>query len=665
MSDIEKKRRVFVFLLMIAGLISGAAAVFIGHSAFSLALAQGGIERAQWMAQEFTNEQVLDLVSGSEIGLDHHIALYDKVEDGSSFYENRWFYNAAGVSISHFSAEDNAVFHQVFNKRNAFVAREVIRTGVPIFETAKMDGDILSRTFVPLTNKSGTFGVLEVLVNETANWQGLLDQFFMAAFKVVSLMALVFAFPAYLYLRDVSKWKLKASTLEDTQKYDLLTRVLTRPAFIDFLKKTQLKLDQEKAGAKLIIIDLDRFKSVNESRGQVFGDELLSQVAKRVRFLLGPHEKLSRLGGDEFAVYQPEISSKNGKKNVSVGEIFDELSKPFEILETEMKMEFSIGHALYPRDGKSLTEVLRAADIAVGHGKKQIGSSIAEFKLGMQSVREERRKIEDRLRQALADNEFTLQYQPQYNVGGTKISGFEALLRLKDNDGRPISPDVFIPIAEDVGLISAIGEWVLNEAVNQAANWPENISVAVNLSPIQFKTQNLPQLVEAASANSGVATSRIELEVTEGLLIDDTSRVLTIFKDLKKIGVSLALDDFGTGYSSLNYLWQFPFDKLKIDKSFINDLSEDDVKARDILSAVVAMGRALGLRIIAEGVETEEQASVLKALNCDLIQGYLYSKPINPIDVIALIELHAESEVSERNADKDTNEVVSLNQFRA
>lgn len=326
---------------------------------------------------------------------------------------------------------------------------------------------------------------------------------------------------------------------------------------------------------------------------------------------------------------------------------------------SEFQISASAGYARFPRDGQKVEDVMRAANIALLHAKKNKGSAAVEFKPYMNSARQERQKIEARLRAALTADEFVLNYQPQYCANGMELYGFEALLRLSDEDGRPISPADFIPIAEEIGLIGEIGEWVLRTAAREASTWPEEMIVSVNLSPAQFQTHNIPSLVNKVLGETGLPAGRLELEVTESLLIEDSHEVFTTFKKLKKIGTLLALDDFGTGYSSLNYLWRFPFDKLKVDKAFVDDISAGGGKSREILAAIIALGRTLGLRVTVEGVETEEQAEVLRDLKCDVIQGYLYSKPLNTRDVNALLGLRAEMSVDKSTpAGSPSREIV-------
>jgi EAL domain-containing protein (putative c-di-GMP-specific phosphodiesterase class I) len=255
----------------------------------------------------------------------------------------------------------------------------------------------------------------------------------------------------------------------------------------------------------------------------------------------------------------------------------------------------------------------------------------------MESERQSRLDLEARLRAALAEREFTLNFQPFFEHATGRLEGFEALLRLSDNDGKPIAPEVFIPIAEEIGLIGEIGEWVIREACGVAADWPDDLIVAVNMSPMQFQDEDIVDTVAGALRESGLPARRLELEVTETILIANTERVLKVLRRLKEVGVSIALDDFGTGYSSLSYLWRFPFDKLKVDKSFMAELGQPDSRTMEVLNTIIALGKVLNMRVAAEGVETEEQSALLKRLACDLVQGFLFGRPMPVADIAATI----------------------------
>jgi diguanylate cyclase (GGDEF)-like protein len=389
----------------------------------------------------------------------------------------------------------------------------------------------------------------------------------------------------------------------------------------------------------LHFIDMDRFKSVNDSLGHDVGDELIKSVSARLQSLAGQDDLVARFGGDEFVMAQTRLTSvlDAGRR---AAQIKDALSLPMSIGEHRFKATASIGVAIAPRDGGTPTTLMRAADLAVYCAKAEGRDGWKMYDADMDVALKHRQRIERSLLRAVAMHGFELHYQPIVRSDDRTILGIEVLLRLKAADGENIEPTDFIPIAEEMGLICEIGAFVLRKACATAATWPDSLTVAVNLSPRQFEGGDLIGIVEQALEESGLPPKRLELEITEGLLLSDSERVISQLHQLKALGVSIAMDDFGTGYSSLSYLWRFPFDKLKIDQSFMRVLSEDDPNIASILKTIVSLGRTLNLRVTAEGVETEEQARVLKKLKCDQLQGYHFGKPMPETDLAAVIFRH-------------------------
>jgi predicted signal transduction protein with EAL and GGDEF domain len=316
------------------------------------------------------------------------------------------------------------------------------------------------------------------------------------------------------------------------------------------------------------------------------------------------------------------------------------LAQPFLVADGTFQIGASVGYASHPTNAADDAGIMRAADVALHYAKLHARGQAVAFRPSMETERQTRQRIEARLRTALANSEFDLHFQPVVEAAGGRLRGFEALLRLSDDAGQPISPAEFIPVAEEVGLIGEIGIWVLREACRVARQWPDELFVAVNLSPAQFAQAGMAGRVRDALDWSGLKPRRLELEVTESLLITDSDKVLGELKAIKALGATLALDDFGTGYSSLSYLWRFPFDKLKVDRSFMAELTTPEAKSRDILSTIIALGRVLNLTITAEGVETEAQAAALRELDCDLVQGYLFGRP-EPATAVAATILKA------------------------
>ena len=412
------------------------------------------------------------------------------------------------------------------------------------------------------------------------------------------------------------------------------------PNRILFRARLEQALEALAPGEQLAVlyIDIDEFKSVNDALGHPTGDELLKGVADRLRGCLRDTDVAARLGGDEFAVIQTAIKDRSEATRL-VDEIHSAIRQPFECLGHLITTDASIGIALAPGDGVDLDQLLRNADLALYGAKGDGRRTHRFFEAGMDQRAKARRTLELELRQALNDGGLEAHYQPVINIEDGEISSCEALLRWRHRERGMISPAEFIPIAEDSGLINELGQWVLNAACAEAVNWPNHVRVAVNVSPVQFRSQTLALNVAAALAASGLPASRLELEITEAVLIRDDA-ALDALHQLRKLGVRIALDDFGTGYSSLSYLQRFPFDKIKIDRSFIRDIAGPGASST-IVQAVVNIAAASDMMTTAEGVETEQQRNLLYILGCNEMQGYLFSPAIPAAEVRRLLLTHS------------------------
>ena len=372
-------------------------------------------------------------------------------------------------------------------------------------------------------------------------------------------------------------------------------------------------------------LDLDHFKSVNDTHGHSVGDLLLKQVTDRLSPCLRESDTLARLGGDEFVIVQSDVQSADDADRLARC-LVDAISAPFDLDGRQVYLGVSIGVAVCPNDGRSVDALLKNADMAMYRAKAEGRSTYRFFEPEMDARLQERRALEVDLRQALSNGEFELHYQPQVNAQTDEITGCEALLRWKSASRGNVPPIDFIPIAEETGLIVPLGAWVIRQACRDAAGWPKGVGVAINLSSAQFKGLALVQTVIAALDESGLSPTRLELEITESVLLADNEHTLATLRQLRSLGIRIAMDDFGTGYSSLSYLRSFPFDKIKIDRSFIKDLGErDDCLA--IVKAVASLGAALGMVTTAEGVETVEQLRHIREQGCTEVQGYFFGRP--------------------------------------
>jgi diguanylate cyclase (GGDEF)-like protein len=431
-------------------------------------------------------------------------------------------------------------------------------------------------------------------------------------------------------LEDFTERRQADERIAHLAHYDALTDLPNRVLFRDRLER-ELKNIGRGGQLAVLYIDIDEFKSVNDSLGHPVGDELLKAVALRLSTCVRETDFVARLGGDEFAVVQTAVRSPADVMDL-VMRIYQAIRAPVECLGHQLVTDASIGIALAPQDGTDLDQLLKSADLAMYGAKSDGRRTYRFFERVMDARVRARRALELDLRQAIAGGQFEIAYQPVVNLRSGAVSGCEALLRWRHPKRGMVSPAEFIPVAEDIGLISELGEWVLTSACAEAASWPDHIRLAVNVSPVQFRNHTLALHVASALAASGLAANRLELEITEAVLIRDDETALAILHQLRAVGVRIALDDFGTGYSSLSYLQRFPFDKIKIDRCFVTELAEPDGSS-SIVQAVVNIAGARNMTTTAEGVETEAQRDLLRALGCTEMQGYLFSKAVPAAEV--------------------------------
>jgi diguanylate cyclase (GGDEF)-like protein len=424
-------------------------------------------------------------------------------------------------------------------------------------------------------------------------------------------------------VEDISEQKRAEKRIAHIAHHDSLTGLHNRAAFSDYLATTIDETVRDGGTFAILCLDLDRFKEVNDLHGHLVGDALLREVAKRLQ-AVADGAFLARVGGDEFVVI-----TVGGAQAASVGQLAEQLRtalrSDIEVAGRQLSIGMSIGIASCPADGTTPETLLANADLALYRAKAEGRDAIRFFEADMAAQLRDRREMQHDLQSAVANDELRLAFQPLARIDG-EIVGFEALVRWHHSSRGMVPPGVFIPLTEESGLIVTIGEWILRAACIEAASWSNHLQISVNLSPVQFRNDDIVRLVHETLIETGLDAGRLELEITEGVLIDDFSRAMSILRRLKSLGVRIALDDFGTGYSSMSYLQAFPFDMIKIDRSFISNL-ERSTQSKALLRGVIGLARGLELPVTAEGVETQAQLDVLTRAGCDLVQGYLIGRP--------------------------------------
>jgi diguanylate cyclase (GGDEF)-like protein len=433
---------------------------------------------------------------------------------------------------------------------------------------------------------------------------------------------------------DITDWQKAQAQIAHMAHHDALTNLPNRTLFRERLDQA-LRDTRHDDHVAVLFLDLDHFKAINDSLGHPTGDNLLKEVADRLKGCIRARDTVCRLGGDEFAVVQVGGDPQASPANLA-NRLIDVIGAPYEIQGHQITIGVSIGIAVTPGDGRDPDELLKNADLALYRAKADGRGIFHFFEVGMDARAQARRLLEVDLRGALLRGEFLVYYQPIQDLMTGQVTGFEALVRWNHPLRGLIEPLNFIPVAEETGLIVPIGDWVLRSACLDAAGWSRDVCVAVNLSPAQFKSRNLVPSVVSALVISGLAACRLELEITESVLLQDSEVTLATLHKLRALGVKISMDDFGTGYSSLSYLRSFPFDKIKIDRSFVNELaSRDDSMA--IVRAVTGLGKSLGISTTAEGVETIEQLALLRLEGCNQVQGYLFSPARPAADVESIL----------------------------
>lgn len=500
--------------------------------------------------------------------------------------------------------------------------------------TSPQNPPYFARCYLPLKQNGAVIGILEVFLDQTAD-HALYQRSFLLTESIIAIAVLLAGgipgFMVYRKMRDHRHAQAEALFLA---KHDSLTGLANLRMLAETANSALARSGRNNICIAALVIDLDRFKEINDTFGHNVGDEALKIVATRLKSATRAEDMVARLGGDEFVVLQVGMNQPDGATYLAA-RLLKILAEPCEINGLKLVCAASIGVAISPTDIDNWDGLLSRAEIALDRAKGSNRGNASFFEIGMDQMFRARRRLEADLRRALDTSAFQLAFQPVIDFKKGEFIGFEALLRWPDG-WEAQSPATFIPVAEQSGLIVPIGAWVLKTACEEAAAWTKPLKIAVNLSPLQFSHGDIVAVVDEVLKSSGLDPCRLELEVTESLWLQDSETVLHQLAQLRSRGISIALDDFGTGYSSLSYLWKFPFDKVKVDRSFVTQM-EIDPKAAAIVDTVVALGRTLGLTITAEGVETPEQAKALKHAGCDQGQGYLFGRPLSAAKALELM----------------------------
>jgi diguanylate cyclase (GGDEF)-like protein len=493
-----------------------------------------------------------------------------------------------------------------------------------------------AQAYIPVIINHRPIAIVAAYVDQTEERDNFYRASLIAAISLCLMIALSFLIPAIAWY-----WRTRENQQTDQRirflaLHDPLTGLANRIQMIERLEHALATLPLPGGCLAVHFVDLDHFKGVNDAIGHDGGDFLLKSVAERLRVTTRRDDIVARLGGDEFVVVQTGIDGEVQAYDFA-HRLRSALLKPIMFNEQEIIATISVGIALAPADGTNPERLLKCADLALYKSKADGRNCIRFFEPTMDAAQQARLALERAIRNAILDESFVLHYQPLFEQSGRRLAGFEALIRLPAEDGTLISPMAFIPVAEEMRLIDQIGAWVLREACLTAVGWPESLTVAVNLSPAQFATSSVHELVARTLRETGLAPQRLELEITESLLLGTSEAIMTELHKLKALGVSIVMDDFGTGYSSLGYLWQFPFDKIKIDRSFMQGIDISGRDAETVVKAIIALGRELDMRVTVEGVQTAKQVAFLDGANADQVQGYFFGRPMPASEIGALI----------------------------
>jgi len=622
-------------LVAILGVLAGGA-WFIAQQAIDHLLVTDAVASGyNWASYLAVNVPDLDQIASGKAPSAFSSDFFKRAQQVGHVFRYKIFDPRGRLRLSSDQAAGTGADERDLAEHNVEAARAIAR-GQPLVEVGEgqspTEPAFFAEAYVPVQMQGKTIAILEVYVDQTDKRQEFRNAVVTAGLSLSLLTAVAFGIPAIAWYRRTREKLRVDAEIDFLARHDAMTGLANRYQVTEQLRQRLATSDI----LAVHYVDIDRFKDVNDLFGHDSGDALIKCVAERLRSLVGEKDLVARLGADEFAVLQTEIRG-TADASALAQRLCERLAAPYTLNGREIVVTVSVGVATAPEHGDDALTLMRGADLAL-HKSKAEGRSCARFfSHDLNAELQARLRLERTIREATANDGFELYFQPLFGTADNDLRGFEALLRLRAEDGSFISPVDFIPVAEQIGLIDRIGAWVLRNACTVAAAWPEHLTIAVNLSPAQFSGDSVCELAGRTLAQTGLAAERLELEITESLLMGDSGRVRRELACLKALGIAVVMDDFGTGYSSLGYLWRFPFDKIKIDRSFMHAFDAADRNAETVIRTIVGLGHSLNMRVTVEGVETARQAAFLRDVACDEMQGFFFARPMPAIDVAACI----------------------------
>ena len=626
LSEISLRRGLWLLILVLMVLVGGVRLI-IKVTADRMINRDAMETAADWANFLAANVNDLEQIAGGEQPSKQSLAFFEAARATGHVFRyiiyNRDGYSQLvaderGVSFVDISLLDGA-------------AQRAAKASEPVIDIKSAASPDLPRYFaeayVPVRVGDRAVAVVAAYVDETSRRASFYAGILGASLALCGMTGLAFGVPAIAWYRRTKEKQRSDRRIQFLAHHDALTGLANRIRLTERLAAALAVLPATGAYIAVHYIDIDYFKQVNDSLGHDGGDFLLSTIGERLRALTRVEDMVARLGGDEFVVVQTGLVNKRQARDFA-NRIALLVDAPMSFNEQEIRVRCTIGVALAPADGAAPERLLKSADLALYDGKAGGRNCVRFFAPEMDEAMQQRIRLERVVREAVEHGRFQIHYQPVFEMNGNRLVGFEALARLPNPDGGLIPPATFIPLAEELRLIDKIGEWILREACRTALSWPKSLTVAVNLSPAQFDSGNVESAVADALKDSGLEPHRLELEITEALLLKNTEATMATLRKLKETGVSIVMDDFGTGYSSLSYLWKFPFDKIKIDRSFMESFELSGHHVQTVVKTIIALGREMHMRVTVEGVETSEQVDFLYDADADQVQGFYFGRPV-------------------------------------